>query len=104
MEKLAVQQGITLQSVKEVVQSLVDDDLVHQEKIGSSNYFWAFPSEASMKVESEVSDLTRRIEQLKMRRDAVEEALEEVRGRRGGLTCFGGRFELLGRGPVDLES
>ena len=77
-----MQQGITLQSVKEVVQSLVDDDLVHQEKIGSSNYFWAFPSEASMKVEMEVADLTQRIGQLKMKKDAVEEAIEEVRSQR----------------------
>jgi Fe2+ or Zn2+ uptake regulation protein len=30
IEKEAVKKGVTLQSVKEVVQSLVDDDLVHQ--------------------------------------------------------------------------
>ena len=30
MEKKAAAKGVTLQSVKEVVQSLVDDDLVHQ--------------------------------------------------------------------------
>jgi hypothetical protein len=33
-------------------QSLVDDDMVHSEKIGISNYFWAFPAEASVKVRS----------------------------------------------------
>ena len=37
-------------SVKEVVQSLVDDDMVDSERIGTSTYFWAFPSKASMKV------------------------------------------------------
>lgn len=79
VEKMAVQQGITPQSVKEVVQSLVDDDLVHQEKIGSSNYFWAFPSEATVTVESEVEALTRRIEGLKVKRTAVEEAIEQER-------------------------
>jgi hypothetical protein len=30
-------------------QSLVDDDLVICEKIGGSNYYWSFPSEASVK-------------------------------------------------------
>jgi Fe2+ or Zn2+ uptake regulation protein len=30
VEKEAVKKGVVLQSVKEVVQSLVDDDLVHQ--------------------------------------------------------------------------
>jgi hypothetical protein len=38
--------GIISQSVKDVVQSLVDDNLVTCEKIGTSNYFWAFPSAA----------------------------------------------------------
>ena len=37
-------------SVKEVVQTLVDDDMVDSERIGTSTYFWAFPSKASMKV------------------------------------------------------
>ena len=38
--------GIVMQSVKEVLQSLVDDNLVCFEKIGTSNYFWSFPSTA----------------------------------------------------------
>jgi len=38
--------GIVLQSVKDVLQSLVDDRLVNSEKIGTSNYYWAFPSTA----------------------------------------------------------
>ena len=29
--------------VLQVLQSLVDDDLVKCEKIGTSNYFWCFP-------------------------------------------------------------
>jgi len=31
--------------VKEVLQSLVDDGLVSADKIGSSNFFWSFPSQ-----------------------------------------------------------
>ncbi len=50
VEKLAVKKGITLQTVKEVLTSLVDDDLVHQERIGASNFFWSFPSEAANQV------------------------------------------------------
>jgi len=38
--------GIVSQSVKEVLQSLVDDRLVQGEKVGTSNYFWSFPSTA----------------------------------------------------------
>uniref|UniRef100_A0A8B9H7B5 Meiotic nuclear divisions 1 homolog (S. cerevisiae) n=1 Tax=Astyanax mexicanus TaxID=7994 RepID=A0A8B9H7B5_ASTMX len=33
-------------SVKEVLQSLVDDNMVDSERVGTSNYYWAFPSKA----------------------------------------------------------
>lgn len=57
IEKLASKRGVVLQSVKEVLQSLVDDDLVRQEKIGVSNYFWSFPSEAAVKLDNELNKL-----------------------------------------------
>ncbi|KAJ3497572.1 hypothetical protein NMY22_g19685 [Coprinellus aureogranulatus] len=37
--------GIVSQTVKEVLQGLVDDGLVQMDKIGSSNFFWSFPSQ-----------------------------------------------------------
>ena len=37
-------------SVKEILTSLVDDAMVDTEKIGTSVYFWAFPSKASQNV------------------------------------------------------
>ena len=37
-------------SVKEVLQSLVDDGLVDTDRVGTSNYFWSFPSKAVHKV------------------------------------------------------
>jgi hypothetical protein len=44
LEKIAPREkGIIEQSVKDVVQSLVDDGLVDTDKIGTSVYFWAFP-------------------------------------------------------------
>ncbi|XP_042090192.1 meiotic nuclear division protein 1 homolog isoform X2 [Ovis aries] len=47
MEKIAPKEkGITAMSVKEVLQSLVDDGMVDCERIGTSNYYWAFPSKA----------------------------------------------------------
>lgn len=41
------EKGIIAQSVKDVLQSLVDDRLVCAEKIGISNYYWSFPSAAA---------------------------------------------------------
>nr|XP_008110164.1 PREDICTED: meiotic nuclear division protein 1 homolog isoform X2 [Anolis carolinensis] len=47
LEKIAPKEkGITSMSVKEVLQSLVDDGMVDTDRIGTSNYFWAFPSKA----------------------------------------------------------
>lgn len=37
------EKGIVVQSVKEIVQKLVDDNLVKSDKIGTSVYFWSFP-------------------------------------------------------------
>ncbi|KAL4254299.1 Meiotic nuclear division protein 1 [Abortiporus biennis] len=46
LEKLGPKmKGIVSQTVKEVLQSLVDDGLVQADKIGSSNFFWSFPSQ-----------------------------------------------------------
>lgn len=43
---LPKEKGIVQMTVKDVLQSLVDDNLVAKEKIGTSNYFWSFPSTA----------------------------------------------------------
>lgn len=40
IEKIAPKRGVVLQAVKDVLQGLVDEDLVHCEKIGISNFFW----------------------------------------------------------------
>ena len=48
IEKIAPKnKGITSMSVKDVLMSLVHDGLVDTDKIGTSVYFWAFPSKAS---------------------------------------------------------
>eukprot|EP01147_Barroeca_monosierra_P005810 gene5809-9029_t len=46
-KRCAKEKGITSMAIKDVLQSLVDDGLVHGEKIGTSNYYWAFPSEGA---------------------------------------------------------
>lgn len=39
-----------VQSVKDVLQSLVDDGLVETDKIGAGNFYWALPSKAGQQV------------------------------------------------------
>merc|ERR1712183_239074 len=46
IEKLGTKKKIPSQSIKDVVQSLVDDGMVAVEKIGTSNYYWLLASQA----------------------------------------------------------
>ncbi|KIK67428.1 hypothetical protein GYMLUDRAFT_69613 [Collybiopsis luxurians FD-317 M1] len=56
LEKLAPKmKGIVSQSVKEVLQLLVDDGLVQGDKIGSSNFFWSFPSHQGAVIQGRVN-------------------------------------------------
>ena len=64
--------GVVSQAVKDVVQSLVDDDLVHVDKIGTSNWYWAFPGEATNNARSALANA-----------EATKEALE---GEKNALT------------------
>ena len=76
MEKAAAKKGVVFQAVKEVVQSLVDDSLVHMDKVGTSNWFWSFPGAAdaavrarleaveseATRVDAESRDIARRVQ------------------------------------------
>ena len=60
-------------------QSLVDDDMVHLEKIGISNYSWAFPGELAAKLEAERSRLEARLAERRSERAALEAQLATSR-------------------------
>ncbi|TFK53579.1 meiotic nuclear division protein 1 [Heliocybe sulcata] len=73
LEKLGPKmKGIVSQSVKEVLQSLVDDGHVSSDKVGSSNFFWSFPSQRG-------TVLQNRLETVKETRDAHQKQLAELR-------------------------
>jgi hypothetical protein len=44
IEKLGTKKGIIFQAIKDVLDSLVGDNLVECDKIGSSNFYWSLPS------------------------------------------------------------
>ncbi|GBF93477.1 hypothetical protein Rsub_06610 [Raphidocelis subcapitata] len=79
VEKIASRRGVVLQSVKEVLQSLVDDDLVHCEKIGISNFFWSFPAEASTKISSDIQRTKEQLAAAQARRAEVAAAVEAAK-------------------------
>jgi hypothetical protein len=99
VEKLGAKRGVVLQAIKDVLQSLVDDDLVRCERIGVSNFFWSFPSEAAVKLEGEAAGLRARLgareaeaaalkAQLAESRAGREDSVSAVEGRRGGGGCW----------------
>ncbi|KAH9377647.1 hypothetical protein HPB48_016118 [Haemaphysalis longicornis] len=74
LEKIGPKEkGVIAQAVKDVVQSLVDDGLVDSEKIGTSVYFWSFPSKA-------VSTRKRKLDELRAKVEDVEKKLRFVDG------------------------
>ncbi|XP_075210959.1 meiotic nuclear division protein 1 homolog [Lycorma delicatula] len=79
LEKLAPKEkGIIAQSVKDVVQSLVDDGLIDTDKIGTSVYFWAYPSKAKHVRKRKLIDLNEKLfecnKKLKQTRESIIEA------------------------------
>eukprot|EP00892_Ulva_mutabilis_P004165 jgi/Ulvmu1/211/UM001_0215.1 len=81
IEKEGPKRGVTAQSIKEVVQSLVDDNLVHQEKIGSGNFLWAFAAEATTKVQNEEVALTRIHDEAVKQREKLKAEIEVERSK-----------------------
>ncbi|XP_060773093.1 meiotic nuclear division protein 1 homolog isoform X1 [Neoarius graeffei] len=80
IEKIAPKtKGITPMSVKEVLQSLVDDNMVDSERVGTSNYFWAFPSKALHARKRKLEDLEKLHEDGKQRRAALQQAVKKAK-------------------------
>ncbi|XP_013406769.1 meiotic nuclear division protein 1 homolog [Lingula anatina] len=69
------EKGITSMSVKDVLTSLVDDALVDTDKIGTSVYFWAFPSKASQNRKRKLNDLGKNLEELKRKKSNLANAI-----------------------------
>ncbi|XP_048133317.1 meiotic nuclear division protein 1 homolog [Rhodamnia argentea] len=93
LEKLGPRKGVITQSVKDVVQSLVDDDLVSKDKIGTSVYFWSLPSCAGnqlrnvyRKLESDVQSSKRRLAELDDQCSALKKGREESDEREEALS------------------
>ncbi|KAF8650193.1 hypothetical protein HU200_064048 [Digitaria exilis] len=92
LEKMGPKKGVISQSVKDVVQSLVDDDLVLKDKIGTSVYFWSLPSCAGNqlrntynKLESDLSNSKSRYIELVEQRDNLKRGREDSEEREAAL-------------------
>ncbi|KAH0616045.1 hypothetical protein JD844_026836 [Phrynosoma platyrhinos] len=89
IEKIAPKEkGITAMSVKEVLQSLVDDGMVDTDRIGTSNYFWAFPSKAlharrrkleELQTQAERAALTKELTALRQKKDQLKAEIDKYK-------------------------
>ncbi|XP_072192006.1 meiotic nuclear division protein 1 homolog [Excalfactoria chinensis] len=78
IEKIASKdKGITSMSVKEVLQSLVDDGMVDTDRIGTSNYFWAFPSKALHARKRKLEELQTQFAESNQKKEMLEKSIEK---------------------------
>eukprot|EP00127_Corallochytrium_limacisporum_P004111 Clim_evm56s157 gene=Clim_evmTU56s157 len=72
------EKGVVAQSVKDVLQTLVDDNLINLEKIGNGNYYWAFPSQGSHIRKRRAAELDTQLEERKQRKIELTKEREEL--------------------------
>ncbi|KXN71434.1 meiotic nuclear division protein 1 [Conidiobolus coronatus NRRL 28638] len=73
---------IVLSSVKDVLMELIGDSKVNQEKIGTSNYYWSFPSEALQKRENRINEYNKQLETIHNRTAELEKLIETAKAGR----------------------
>ncbi|KAM6972359.1 meiotic nuclear division protein 1 homolog [Aplochiton taeniatus] len=80
IEKIAPKtKGITPMSVKDVLQSLVDDNMVDSERVGTSNYYWAFPSKALHARKRRLEELSKQHSEAKQRKMSFQQAIDKAK-------------------------
>lgn len=80
LEKIAPKEkGVIVQSVKDVVQSLVDDGLVDTDKIGTSIYYWSYPSKAKQSKKKKLLELDDKCNKLSLKLENSKESLQKAK-------------------------
>ena len=88
VEKLgSKEKGITAMAIEEVLKSLVDDNEVMTDKIGTSNYYWAFASQERVTKQNRVDALTRDLAAQQARLDHATEENQRLLAERPDTVC-----------------
>jgi hypothetical protein len=82
IEKLGTKKGIIFQSIKDVLDSLVNDNLVETDKIGSSNFYWALPSKIYQVKKNTLDKNHESIENIKADNEALKNKIKEAKALR----------------------
>jgi len=84
IERDAPKLGIISNAVKDVLKELVCDDLVHEEKVGISTYYWSFPGELGAKKRGEAAAIRQQTARMRAEASQLRAAAAERSARDGG--------------------
>jgi hypothetical protein len=76
VEQFSLKAGISFGSIKEVLENVLADFLISSEKIGTSIYYWCFPSDPLKNVESQLSTQINKNKDLINQIDSLEKQIE----------------------------
>ena len=76
IEKWGAKKGVVLQTIKDVNQSLIDDNLVCTDKIGIGSLFWALPSQGFQVRKNLIVDYEKKIKVAKEEREQCEKDIK----------------------------
>lgn len=82
IEKIGAKKGVVFQTIKDVNQSLVDDNLVETERIGAGAFFWAFPSKGLTTRSNLIQGLDSGNEKLKLQIEEVKAKIQAEKAKR----------------------
>jgi hypothetical protein len=89
------QKGIVLQSIKEILDSLVSDNLVTMEKIGTSNYYWSFPSQSAVIRKCKLQALEKELQSILDKNQALQLQIDSAQALRNGSAERDSRLQQL---------
>lgn len=82
IEKFSVKAGIVPQTVKDVLELLVADGLVNDDKIGSGRFYWSFPSQALKTLQKQEQILTTQLNAVVEESKELEQRIKAERAAR----------------------
>ena len=72
IEKLGQKAGVTQMTIKDILGEMVADNEVELDKIGSTNWYWSFPSKELANLQNAERSLTQQLEQLATEKKSCE--------------------------------
>ena len=73
VHKLGAKKGIPFQSIKDVLKSLLNDNLVESEKIGASVFYFSLPNKVFLSKTNKIKDNINEIERIKKENKSIQE-------------------------------